>query len=194
MIAVDPRKEERFVVLAERGLPEEQQTIFILKPLTLREEGLVRDLSFAKDLMSGEYRFSMAQRDSVALALGLRTVLNLVGSDGKEVKFVRKNIPGALGINEFPDEILQRIPYAYRNEVAEHIVSSFQLAGIQQLKNLPSSPSGGVERSENLSTNAQNQEATTPGDATQMQSTENGLSLAPSALDRGVVLADDPDQ
>lgn len=84
-IAVDPAKVVRYVLRAERELPPEQQTVFLLKALTARETADVEDALFFQTAIGTMVR-NGSQRLRI-LGLGVVGWENFPDSQGRPVPF-----------------------------------------------------------------------------------------------------------
>lgn len=125
MIALDPRQEKIFIAPSDMALPEDQRTRFFYGPITVREEGIIRDKMFVRD--DGAYRFSGASKQYWALQCGLRRVENLRDSNGNEIKLERESEPSESGICKIKDSFLERIPANDRGLLANAIIASFEI-------------------------------------------------------------------
>ena len=116
MKAVSINQIEKVVHDSEKNLVPEEQTIFVLKPLSLSEQALLKDKNRFAD---GELVLSAGQIEILSLHLGLENVENLIELDNNrqevEVKFERdetkKYIKGiSRKIRPWKDECLEKIP------------------------------------------------------------------------------------
>jgi hypothetical protein len=123
MKAVSPKQEVRYVCESERDLPENEQTIFPYTPPTALEESILTDA------MRGNEGMKIGNGSFMALQLCLNPVINLIGEDGKPVKFERDPKLPRLGNGEHPysDETLSKIPFDVRIEVGAEIIESMTL-------------------------------------------------------------------
>lgn len=128
VIALDPLTSLDYVCIADRDLPEDQQTVWILSPLTARQRAAMDDQyitarATAKEGSDAETSFGLRihGRNHAALVKGLRGWKNFLDKDGSEVR--PTNAPGKnAGLS---DQCISRIPDAVRDELAAVILDGF---------------------------------------------------------------------
>ena len=126
MIALDPVKDEiEFICKADLDLPDEEQTRWILKPLSAKEHAMLDDHTGTVG-EDGQYIVTIGKKQLVALNLGLKDVFNFNDSEGKPVKLSRskKKIGG---INALEDSFLMRVPKEVRVEIAQAIMAESEV-------------------------------------------------------------------
>jgi hypothetical protein len=137
MKAIDPRKTVEYVPMCDRALTPEEQTVFVLKALTVSDEDAIRDSLFVAN-GDGDHIASLANQQTTALHVGIADVKNF------EVPFARKTktvigqgqvpVIGAFGVQEIEEQFLIRIPLKVRAEVAQVILKSMNPSD-EDLKN-----------------------------------------------------------
>lgn len=129
VIALDPLQENDYICKADRDLPEEDQTVWKIKPLSAKEKMVLEDkymLASASakegDQVETSFDIKIHRRNYDALNIGLVGWENLNDSEGNPVKFQKTKIRNAAG---FSDALLSRIPAAIRAELAEVCLEGF---------------------------------------------------------------------
>ncbi|MDA8122246.1 MAG: hypothetical protein M0Z38_06745 [Deltaproteobacteria bacterium] len=89
-IAIDPTKVIEYVLLCDRDLPPEEQTMFELKVLTARELAKIEDGSARADV-SGNIEFRSGTQVINILNVGLKGWRNFKDAQGREVPFRENN-------------------------------------------------------------------------------------------------------
>lgn len=127
MIAIDPVSERRYILKAERGLPPEEQSVFILRPLTLRESNAIEDMTVGVGEGDGMTIRSGSVRTR-ALEYGLIGWENVLDSKGNEVPFdgTRQKRGGVEFISP-NSKTLERLPRSVQHELAEAITTGSDL-------------------------------------------------------------------
>lgn len=125
MIALSPRQTKVFVLPLERNLQEDKQTKFILAPITVQDENIIRDASFVRD--GKHMRYSGSTKQYWALQVGLKDVQNLKDADGNIVPMEREKEAGEFGIYKITDSFLSRIDANSRGVIANEIISMFEI-------------------------------------------------------------------
>lgn len=87
MIVVSTREEFDYVMEADRDLPKEQQTVFRLRPLSLRESNEIEDLIG----LGGGEGFPAGTVHTKTIKYGLVNWCNLKDQDGVSVGFEKKD-------------------------------------------------------------------------------------------------------
>jgi len=85
-IAVDPHRSVRYVLKEDRELPEDQQTVFLLRALSARELAQVED-GMSVVTPGGDVRIATGSQSLRTLDLGLTGWENFLTPDGKLVPF-----------------------------------------------------------------------------------------------------------
>lgn len=110
VIARDPRATWKYVLVRDRGLPRAQQTVFVLKHLTLRsEQAAYDDIERTRD---GSVVVATGTRSLDVLREGLDGWENLPDDKGAHVE-PRKNTLG-----QVDDASLMRLDIEWRMELA----------------------------------------------------------------------------
>jgi hypothetical protein len=86
-IALDPKSTFPYVLLEDRSLPEDQQTIFQLRGLTVAEEAQVSDSMLLAHSGTDEVAFRAGTQQLTVLRFGLRGWENFRTAEGEEVPF-----------------------------------------------------------------------------------------------------------
>lgn len=118
-IAISPRDEIEYVLRDERKLPVEQQTIWLLKPLTAHQRYRL------KDVMEGGAKVGSAHL--AAMRAGLRGWRNFRDESGAEAPFEKEShVSDVLGrkVHAPTMDTLGLIPADAENELVEAIVAS----------------------------------------------------------------------
>ncbi|MDD5762175.1 MAG: hypothetical protein PHP88_06650 [bacterium] len=89
-IAVDPNKSWEYVLLVDRELPPEQQTVFELKVLTARDLASIQDGSTTGNV-DGSLMFKSGTQTLRILDLGVSGWRNFKNESGAEVPFRDNN-------------------------------------------------------------------------------------------------------
>lgn len=123
MKAISPKGLIRFVPSVDKKLPKEEQTVFILKPLTVEEEAILDDAQWR--VINGKREFSFARKCLAAIHLALVGVENFSDEDGNKFNVEREEFEHeTLGIKEIKEEFLAKIPKSVRDEIALAILTS----------------------------------------------------------------------
>jgi len=121
MKAVSPRQVTRFVPSCDKKLPADEQTVFVIKPLSVEEELILDDAQWRTDA-EGKRSFSFSSRLLMALHLGVISVENFFDKDGNAIVIDREEFKDDFGVNRIEDEFLQQIPKKIRDEVSLFVV------------------------------------------------------------------------
>ena len=113
-IALDPRREVKYVLRCDRALPPEKQTTFSIRPLTVRQAAEVKDSLLILDKATQDLKPASGSHELSILRCGLIGCDNFLDSSGKEVRFTMKS--GVVS-----DEFLDRLAYDWRTELANAI-------------------------------------------------------------------------
>jgi len=89
-IAIDPNKSWEYVLLVDRELPPEQQTVFELKALSARELATIEDGSVRSD-REGKLEYLSGTQTIRILELGVRGWRNFKDPAGTDVPFRENN-------------------------------------------------------------------------------------------------------
>lgn len=120
-IALDPRQEFDYVLQCDRALPVDQQTVFVLRGLTVAEEARIED-SLAV-LADGGVSMRSGEQKLQILRMGLRGWRNFRRADGTEVPFQKVNgHPGHV-----TDASLDFLAPEWRTELANAITERGKL-------------------------------------------------------------------
>lgn len=122
MKALNPRSITRFVPSCDKDAAKEDQTVFLLKPLTIAEESLLDDAQWKT--VNGKREFSFARKCLSAIHLGLFSVENFKDDEGRNIVVSREDFENDDGIKEIKDSFLSSIPKSVRDEIAIAILSS----------------------------------------------------------------------
>jgi hypothetical protein len=116
-IALDPRATFDYVLQEDRELPEEQQTVFELRSLTVSEEARVADSMIASVPGQDEMSIKSGSYQLQILRCGLRGWRNFKTTAGTDAQFdVTKGNP-----RHVTDECLDRLSSANRTELTNAI-------------------------------------------------------------------------
>jgi len=117
-IALDPKSTFPYVLECDRTLPEEEQTIFQLRGLTVAEEAAVADSMILAHGGSDELTFRAGTHQLSVLRFGLRGWEKFLDPDGKEVSFdSTKSHP-----RHVSDPCLDRLEPTHRQELTTAIL------------------------------------------------------------------------
>jgi hypothetical protein len=124
MIALDPRKQVSYIAKCDKDLLDNEQVIFVLKAISIKDEDVIKDALFIR---SGDsIRASMSNQQAIALHVGLVDVINLKDHDGNTFVLEYDKTPNEYGILEIKAEFLSRIPASVRSEIARVIIDSLE--------------------------------------------------------------------
>lgn len=127
VIALDPESTFEYVLRDDRKLPDEQQTVWLLRPMTAREYAEIENRSMRMDSKTNEAIFSSGTTTLSILKAGLAGVRNLVNDRGEPVPFATK-VNGRNGNREeVRDEFLDKIHPRHLKELANAITERGQL-------------------------------------------------------------------
>jgi hypothetical protein len=112
-IALDPKATFTYVLEDDRKLPEEEQTAFTLRGLTVAEEAKVADSMISSIPGQEELSFRSGTHQLTVLRHGLRSWANLLDANGKEVAFET----GRGSPRHVTDDCLDRILPRHRQEL-----------------------------------------------------------------------------
>ena len=101
-IAISPRDQTEFVTKADRELPPEQRTVFLLRPLTNVQRKLIEDQSLVMDGASGQAMPRMGSVKIEAVRACLIGCRNFCDVDGSPVEFQTEGKRNVLGVNVEP--------------------------------------------------------------------------------------------
>lgn len=128
-IALDPLEQREYVTKADRELPEDEQTQWILQPLSARDRMQLDDQYIAasaetdsSDQTRTKYSMRLHGRNYAALQKGLKGWKNFKDASGKPVN---ANFLGSGGSSKLSDTSLSRIPDADRAELAGVILDGW---------------------------------------------------------------------
>tara|TARA_R110002012_G_scaffold313109_4_gene524430 strand:- start:1385 stop:1780 length:396 start_codon:yes stop_codon:yes gene_type:complete len=117
-IALDPKSTFTYVLADDRQLPEEDQTRFELRGLTVSEEAAVSDSMILAQSGMDELSFRAGTHQLTVLRKGLRDWANFKDAEGAEIPFKRqKGHPPCV-----TDECLDRLLPRHRQEIMNAIL------------------------------------------------------------------------
>ena len=117
-IALDPKATFDFVLEDDRKLPEDEQTVFTLRGLTVAEEAKVADSMISSIPGAEELSFRSGTHQLTVLRFGLRGWKNFTDSDGKEVEMeLSRGNP-----RQVTDDSLDRLIPRHRQELVGAIM------------------------------------------------------------------------
>jgi hypothetical protein len=129
VIALDPLEARPFICKADRNLPEEDQTVWMVKPLSAKEKMTLEDKhmqasakSKKGDEVETTFDIRMHKRNYEALNIGLTGWSNFKDGEGNEIPCKKTTLRGGVG---FADTLLSRIPEGVRGEISEAILEGF---------------------------------------------------------------------
>lgn len=121
-IAIDPREPYEYVLECDRDLPDDEQTRWKLKVLTLGELASLEDSLFRLDPESGEARLLTGSHATKILKIGLLGWSGFRDANGDDVPFRTRTVGRATGKREeVTDECLERLHPDWRRELANAI-------------------------------------------------------------------------
>jgi hypothetical protein len=112
-IALDPKATFTYILEDDRKLPEEDQTVFTLRGLTVAEEAKVADSMISSIPGQEELSFRSGTHQLTVLRHGLRGWENFKDADGKNVSFDT----GRGNPRHVTDECLDRMLPRHRQEL-----------------------------------------------------------------------------
>jgi len=113
-IALDPNRSHRYVLREDASLPVEDQTVFLLRSLTVRDDEMIQNSKMVAS-SGGEFRLQPGTEDLMTLRLGLIGVENFRDGAGKMVHF------DADKRGQVTDAFLSRLRKEWRSELADAI-------------------------------------------------------------------------
>ena len=113
-IALDPRRETKYVLACDRELPTEKQTKFFIRPLTIRQHAEWQDSIMNYDAETKEVKTNYYSNILTLLRFGLIGCSDFFDSEGREVRFAMRN-------GQVSDEFLERLSPEHRYEIATAI-------------------------------------------------------------------------
>jgi hypothetical protein len=122
MKALSPRQVMRFVPSCDRKKPSEQQTVFLLKPLTVEEEDILEDSFWRLSQNGQKNRPSFSSKCTMAVHLAIVKIENLEGVEGS-VEPPREEIPDEFGVNRIESDFMLSIPKPVRDEIALFVLN-----------------------------------------------------------------------
>jgi len=122
VFAIDPTQPFDFVLECDRGLPYEEQTIWELKPLNVREAAKIEDGAVLFKEGGSEAAVASGSTTINVLKMGLKGVRNFRAADGSEVPFTTTKQG-----SEVSDTFLSRIAPEHRRELANAITEGAHL-------------------------------------------------------------------
>ena len=128
-IAVDPLDQREYVTKADRNLPEDEQTVWLIKPLSARDKMRLDDQYIqasaetdASDQTKTTYSMRLHGRNYAAIKIGLKGWKNLNDASGKPVN---ANFIGKHENRKLDDASVSRISDADRAEIAGVILDGW---------------------------------------------------------------------
>lgn len=117
-IALDPKATFDYVLEDDRKLEQSEQTVFVLRGLTVAEEAKVADSMISSIPGQEELTFRSGTHQLTILRHGLRGWRNFRSADGSEVPFeTTKGSP-----RQVTDECLDRLSPLHRQELVAAIM------------------------------------------------------------------------
>lgn len=113
-IALDPKRVERYVLKCDREQPPEKQTVWLIRPLRVREMASVKNEALVMDQKTQELRSHSGTSELTIVRTGLVGVENFRDQDGVDVKFLLSN--GVVA-----DAFLDRLANDWRVELSNAI-------------------------------------------------------------------------
>ena len=86
-IAINPSESFEFTLRADRSLPEEKRTVFMLRPLSYVERRKIEDMASVVEAETGLVRGTVGSINDATLRLGLKGWRNFRDAKGVEVPF-----------------------------------------------------------------------------------------------------------
>lgn len=121
-IALDPKATFEYILECDRGLPEEQRTVFQLRGLTVAEEARIED-SLMETSGGGSFALRSGSQKVTILRLGLCGWRNFRDAQGQEIAFERvKGNP-----QHVTDACLDRLAPDWRTELCNAITERGRL-------------------------------------------------------------------
>jgi hypothetical protein len=117
-IALDPKATFEYVLDDDRTLPEEEQTVFTLRGLTVAEEARVADSMISGLPGQDELSFRSGTHQLTVLRFGLRGWTGFNNAGGKSVDFEMTNSHP----KQVKDSSLDRIVAKHRTELVNAIL------------------------------------------------------------------------
>lgn len=117
-IALDPKATFDYVLMDDRSLPQEEQTVFQLRGLTVAEEARVADSMISSVPGQDELSIRSGTHQLTVLRFGLRGWSNFKDSSGSDIHFsVEQRHP-----RHVTDEALDRLAPKHRQELVNAIM------------------------------------------------------------------------
>ena len=126
MKLLDPRQNTVFVPSCDKNLPEDQQAKFLVKALTVSDEGKIQDakwIPFVDEKGERSARPSASLMWQAAIDVGLEKVSGPV-FDGVSVE--REDLEDKFGIKRIKESFLCRLPSDIRTELGMFIMSTLE--------------------------------------------------------------------
>lgn len=113
-IALDPRRETKYVLACDRELPADKQTRFVIRPLTIRQHAEWQDSIMNYDAETKEVKTNYYSNILTLLRFGLIGCEQFTDSEGRDVRFgMTKGVVS--------DDFLERLSPEHRYEIATAI-------------------------------------------------------------------------
>ena len=132
MKAITPKEKWEYVPQCDRNLKKEDQTVFILKPLTAHQHALYDDN--AAQIVDGKYMVKHGTQNLMLINFGLESVVNFKDNDGNPIVVERDESRIYHGVNPLTDSFISRIPRPIVVELTGEIYSG-SIVGEQEVKN-----------------------------------------------------------
>lgn len=123
VFAIDPSQPFDYVLKCDRELPHEEQTVWELKPLDVREAAQIEDGAVLFNSDGQEAKVASGSTTIKILQLGLKGVRNFRNRDGSEVQFTTAKKGTVVS-----DTFLSRIGPEHRRELANAITEAAHLS------------------------------------------------------------------
>lgn len=129
MITLDPNSTREYVLRDDRSLPPEEQSVFLLRPLTLAQQTAIKD-AMASVNASQDIKINAGTQELHALRFGLAGWRNVRDSKGNQEE-AKGTTSKRNGVDFFTldDTTIEKIPPKYRAELAEEITNGSGLSG-----------------------------------------------------------------
>lgn len=112
-----PRQVERLIPSCDAKLPPEEQSVCLIRPLTVEEQDILEDSYRVVDDSGKVVRTSFSTQLTTALHLGLVAI-----EGGGFPKIEREEIPDQFGVLRIKPEIVEMIPRKVRQEIGLRVI------------------------------------------------------------------------
>jgi len=132
MKAIIPKETWEYVPDCDKALPENEQTKFILKPMTAAQHALYDDN--AAQVVDGKYLVRHGTQNLMLLNFGIESVHNFNDEKGNPIQVERDEHRAFHGVNPLTEDFLKRIPRPIQVEIAGEIYAG-NIIGEEEVKN-----------------------------------------------------------